>query len=151
MDEIEKIERRKFINSLSFGALGIFFLPLIYATVEFLSPSFRPKKAILPLSLGKPEELFAQKSWLMTKFGSKTVLVMKTGENSFRAVNMRCTHAGCTTSWQADKKKFACNCHGGEFDETGAVTKIPPTKPLEILTIEKRDRGLMLLDKTVSV
>jgi len=43
-----------------------------------------------------------------------------------------CTHLGCIPSYEKDNKKFLCACHGGMYDFTGAVTKSPPPRALDV-------------------
>jgi isorenieratene synthase len=49
------------------------------------------------------------------------------------AFDLRCTHQGCPVQKVADG--FACPCHGGRYDEDGAVTGGPPPRPLRRLPI----------------
>lgn len=46
------------------------------------------------------------------------------------AVNPKCTHQGCDVKWAAGEKKYACPCHGSNFDANGGVLNGPATKPL---------------------
>jgi len=43
-----------------------------------------------------------------------------------------CTHLGCIPSYNSDDKSFLCACHGGTYDFTGDVTKLPPPRGLDI-------------------
>lgn len=43
-----------------------------------------------------------------------------------------CTHLGCIPAYNASKQAFLCACHGGKFDYTGAVTKVPPPRGFDI-------------------
>jgi cytochrome b6-f complex iron-sulfur subunit len=52
------------------------------------------------------------------------------------AVNPTCTHKGCTVEWKADKKDFACPCHGSKFAANGAVTAGPATSPLKTYQVK---------------
>jgi Rieske Fe-S protein len=57
------------------------------------------------------------------------VLVRRTGEDSFTAMSMRCTHKGCTV--QRDGGGLRCPCHGSRFDaSSGASLKGPAKDPL---------------------
>jgi nitrite reductase/ring-hydroxylating ferredoxin subunit len=49
---------------------------------------------------------------------------------TFEAFSRRCTHAGCQVK-VVGGASFACDCHGSEFSNTGAVTNGPATDPLE--------------------
>jgi nitrite reductase/ring-hydroxylating ferredoxin subunit len=41
-----------------------------------------------------------------------------------------CTHQGCTVAWDTGQNRFACPCHGGQFDRGGQVLAGPPPAPL---------------------
>lgn len=50
----------------------------------------------------------------------------------------KCSHLGCTVGWDKEKGEFVCPCHGGRFDETGAVISGPPPTALTRLPAEIR-------------
>jgi Rieske Fe-S protein len=59
------------------------------------------------------------------------LLVVRTGEEEFIAVDIKCPHKGCEVA--VDPKtssKLVCPCHGSEFKLTGEVTKGPAKKNL---------------------
>ena len=62
----------------------------------------------------------------------KAVAVLRNPYNSQKliAVNPKCTHQGCDVKWVAEEKKYACPCHGSNFDANGEVLNGPATKPL---------------------
>jgi ubiquinol-cytochrome c reductase iron-sulfur subunit len=43
-----------------------------------------------------------------------------------------CTHLGCIPAYDAAKEGFLCACHGGQFDWSGDVTKVPPPRGFDI-------------------
>ncbi|WP_229860086.1 ubiquinol-cytochrome c reductase iron-sulfur subunit [Candidatus Sulfurimonas baltica] len=43
-----------------------------------------------------------------------------------------CTHLGCIPAYNAAEEGFACACHGGQFDWSGEVTKVPPPRGFDI-------------------
>lgn len=53
----------------------------------------------------------------------------RTGQATFEAFNMSCTHEGCLTDI-VNGQRFDCPCHGSRFDNTGAVVNAPATRPL---------------------
>lgn len=60
---------------------------------------------------------------------------------SFHALDLTCTHLGCTVL--ATPKGFQCPCHGSRFDPEGRVLKGPAKDRLRPLRIESS--GEMLL------
>lgn len=43
-----------------------------------------------------------------------------------------CTHLGCIPAYNPAEKGFLCACHGGQFDWSGQVTKVPPPRGFDI-------------------
>ncbi len=43
-----------------------------------------------------------------------------------------CTHLGCIPAYNPADKGFLCACHGGQFDWSGQVTKVPPPRGFDI-------------------
>jgi cytochrome b6-f complex iron-sulfur subunit len=60
-------------------------------------------------------------------------------------VYSRCTHLGCTISWEADKNHFFCPCHASSFDTYGDVQNPPAPRALDLLAIIIED-GQVLVD-----
>jgi len=55
-----------------------------------------------------------------------------------------CTHLGCIPSYDKNDKSFLCACHGGMYDFTGAVTKAPPPRGLDIPPFKIQGNTLVL-------
>jgi cytochrome b6-f complex iron-sulfur subunit len=66
---------------------------------------------------------------IQTKKFDKPIFVGKQADGSYVALQMLCTHKGCTLRGGSDK--LTCPCHGSEFTTTGTVIKGPATKPLQ--------------------
>jgi len=57
------------------------------------------------------------------------LLVARTAQNSFTALNATCTHETCTiTGFQSGT--YVCPCHLSEFSTAGAVVRGPANRPL---------------------
>ncbi len=62
----------------------------------------------------------------------KNILVVRTGEKTFNAVDLKCTHKGCEVAYDAkDGGMYNCPCHGSTFSIKGEATKGPAKKPLQ--------------------
>jgi menaquinol-cytochrome c reductase iron-sulfur subunit len=54
----------------------------------------------------------------------------RTGETTFIAFAVNCTHLGCPVSWLPDGQLFICPCHGGVYYGDGRVAAGPPPRSL---------------------
>jgi Rieske Fe-S protein len=52
-----------------------------------------------------------------------------------RVLSPICTHKGCNVAWSPEEDRFACPCHHGRFDRTGAPVSGPPKSPLTRLAV----------------
>lgn len=136
----QREERRGFLKMLSVSSLAVYGASSVYALWRFLvSPSER--RIITPpmtIDAAKLQHI-SERGYTILKFGDKNVLLRKESSthdsSSYRAFNLRCTHAGCTVEWREGEKKFVCPCHGAEFAANGVATRLPATEPLEELRI----------------
>jgi cytochrome b6-f complex iron-sulfur subunit len=72
-------------------------------------------------------------------------------KDGFRALTMVCTHLGCITRYQPDKKIIACPCHGSRFSLDGDVLHGPAPRPLPWLQMTESDKGELVVDTAVDV
>ena len=68
--------------------------------------------------------------FLVVNSGAVHAMVINLGSNTFSAFTSVCTHDGCSNSWTFTGVRFQCNCHGSQFDTTGAAVVGPATIPL---------------------
>ncbi|RPI18653.1 MAG: ubiquinol-cytochrome c reductase iron-sulfur subunit [Ignavibacteriae bacterium] len=67
-------------------------------------------------------------------------ILIRTSETQFTAVNLICTHKGCTVELSGGK--FICPCHGSEYTISGQVTEGPAKKDLKVYeTTYDADKG----------
>jgi Rieske Fe-S protein len=61
----------------------------------------------------------------------KEILVVRLGDDTFDAVDIKCPHKGCEVALDSKMmKKFTCPCHGSEFSLKGEVLNGPAKKNL---------------------
>jgi menaquinol-cytochrome c reductase iron-sulfur subunit len=135
------MNRRKFLEALCFGLGGICAAILGVPLVGFVvAPLFRktPEKW---MSVGKITDFEIDKTvnvviqdpsplpWagITSKSGA---WLRRTGESTFIAFSVNCTHLGCPVRWLPDAELFMCPCHGGVYYKDGAVAAGPPPRPL---------------------
>lgn len=73
----------------------------------------------------------------------------RTGEGSFVAFTLHCTHLGCPVRWIATADLFLCPCHGGVFYADGSVAAGPPPRPLPRVPVRVRDGQVEILASAV--
>ena len=52
-------------------------------------------------------------------------------DGGFIALSLRCTHLGCSVSWEEKRKRFICPCHSSAFDIHGEVLNPPAARALD--------------------
>ena len=130
----ENAERRSFLNQVLAGiGLAYSFAPFYTVWRYLVSPSERPVSTA-PLTFDAA--LLSTSNYTIIRFGDKNVHIRRGEDGGLRALNMRCTHAGCMVEWQNTAQKFVCHCHGAEFHADGSVAKLPATESLEELTLK---------------
>jgi cytochrome b6-f complex iron-sulfur subunit len=123
--------RRKFINwflGTSFGALTV---SIVYPILRYISPPRIAEATTQEVEAGETNDpAYLEKGFKIIRFGAEPVIVVKAGENDYRAWAATCTHLDCIVGYQKDKSRLFCNCHGGAYDLTGRNTAGPPPRPL---------------------
>jgi menaquinol-cytochrome c reductase iron-sulfur subunit len=72
------------------------------------------------------------------------VYLVRTGDQSVRALHSTCTHLGCRTAYDRKSKLILCPCHGGVFDVEGHVISGPPPAPLPTLSTRIEDGQVLV-------
>jgi menaquinol-cytochrome c reductase iron-sulfur subunit len=65
----------------------------------------------------------------------------RTGNNSFIAYTLYCTHLGCPIHWLPQPKIFLCPCHGSVFNAEGNVVGGPAPRPLFTYNVRTTSDG----------
>jgi cytochrome b6-f complex iron-sulfur subunit len=60
-----------------------------------------------------------------------TILLWRSGESSFEATSIICTHMGCEVEVAEGGKSLACPCHGSQYDADGTVKHGPAGRALK--------------------
>lgn len=123
--------RRRFINWLLAASGTSLFASVLYPIARFISPPDIPEASTNQVEAGAtndPELL--EKGYKIIRFGVEPVIVVRAGENAYRALSATCTHLDCIVEFQKDKGRIWCNCHNGEYDLSGRNVAGPPPKPL---------------------
>ena len=159
IDNIESAtSRRGFLKKVTLGVYGlvtfIIGLPLISF---FVSPAFKKTseewveigsledfKSSEPIAVNYNRNL--KDGWNLNKVVATVWVYKSAGE--LVAISPICTHLGCTVSFDSDRESFACPCHGGLYNKSGAVIGGPPPKPLRRHKIKIAD-GKLIIGNTI--
>ena len=66
-------------------------------------------------------------------------------DGGFIALSLRCTHLGCSVSWEDNKKRFICPCHSSAFDISGEVLNPPAARALDYYPV-LIENGILKVD-----
>ena len=126
----EKISRRDFF-SLAWKGLGIIAALEMAGIITAFFSSGRKK------NIAESKQLL--EAGPVNSFGPGTVSAFMGGrfylarqqDGGFIALSLRCTHLGCSVSWEEKRKRFICPCHSSAFDVNGEVLNPPAVRALD--------------------
>jgi cytochrome b6-f complex iron-sulfur subunit len=140
------VNRRDFLNEVTFAALGIAAVGSAVVTYRYLSPNvlFEPPTKF---RAGSPD-LYPLNT--VTYLPDQQVYIVRTSDG-FYAVSAVCTHLGCITQWKPEANQIACPCHGSKFKPNGAKIEGPAPRPLPHFLITLTLDGELQVDKLETV
>lgn len=132
----EQLTRRNFLK-LGLGALSsLALLEVGGASLLFMQPRSLQGEFGGIVAAGLVES-FPHNS--VTEFPDGRFFLIRDESGGFLAVYNRCTHLGCTVSWQASQHQFFCPCHASSFDMHGDVENPPAPRALDMFPVEITD------------
>ena len=66
-------------------------------------------------------------------------------DGGFIALSLRCTHLGCSITWEDGRNRFICPCHSSAFDITGEVLNPPAARALDYYPV-MIEKGIVKVD-----
>lgn len=150
----DKLSRRHFVQitgSIFIASMGASTLAaLLQGCQKYESPTQPPTQppsgSKFTIRLSEHPELAQVGGFKTFNINSTPVIVFRTGQTTFKALSMICTHQGCTTNWVNSVQQFQCPCHGSKFDKDGRVIQGPATQNLRTYTTEyKSDTNELII------
>jgi len=140
------VNRRDFLNEITFAALGMAAMGSAVVTYRYLSPNvlFEPPTKF---RAGSPD-LYPINT--VTYLPEQQVYIVRTPDG-FYAVSAVCTHLGCITQWKPEADQIACPCHGSKFKPDGVKIEGPAPAPLPHFLITLTLDGELQVDKLETV
>ncbi len=138
-----ELTRRSWANWLLGGGFAASLASFLYPVFRFVNPPPVPEAAVNEASVGKVGD-FKVNAGKIVKFGSSPALLIRLGENDWRAFSAICTHLNCTVQYQAASRQIWCACHNGFYDLNGRVVSGPPPRPLQELPVHVKGGDVLI-------
>jgi Rieske Fe-S protein len=136
------MKRRRLVNwflSLSGTAL---LGSVLYPVWRFVNPPDIPEASTNRVEAGPTNDVeLLERGFKILEFGNEPVILLRAGDDDYRAFAATCTHLDCIVEFQSAERRIWCNCHGGEYDLRGEVVSGPPPRRLEPFTVDLVDNG----------
>ena len=132
------MNRREFIEKACLGGVGLVAGASLMSSLGIPTIKASPRPGVfrgkreIPLRIEDTPELqtVGGAYHLEIEEIEKNVLVVRTGEDTFTAVDIKCTHKGCDVKYNEKANNFICPCHDSVFDIDGNPKSGPAKKPL---------------------
>jgi len=134
----EQINRRKILKKMFLSVVSVAAaITVLYPVSRFIIYSIKRIEKI-------PFREYKAKKGVQYKSG---VFLVNSNEDKLRALSARCTHLGCTINYDPVSRQFHCPCHGSRFDLSGKRLAGPARKHLQVLPIERKANGDIIVTK----
>jgi len=90
-------------------------------------------------------------SFLLFNYPNRTdpAILVRTADGNFYAHGQKCSHLGCSVSFNREQNCLECPCHSGAYDmRSGFVLHGPPRRPLDRIFLEVRGGELWAVGRT---
>lgn len=141
-----KTSRRHFLDII-LGASALAWLASVaYPIIRYLKPL--PQTGPTgPTRLTRDEaSKLDQNKFVIVPVSGQRVIVMQSQDQLF-AFSAKCTHEGCTVTYQPGQSVIWCPCHDGRFDMNGRVLSGPPPQPLTKYAAQRQPDGGIVISE----
>jgi len=130
ISKLDQITRRDFF-SLAWKGLGVIATLEVLGIITAYFFSGKNRSVVAPKQLleAGPVGSFAPGS--VNAFMGGRFYLARQQDGGFIAVSLRCTHLGCSVTWEEGKQRFICPCHSSAFDISGEVLNPPASRALD--------------------
>ena len=123
-------DRRRFLNLALGGSFLAWAAVVAYPVLRYLRPPAAAGGAGEAQLSEEEKKKIAAENFAIVRLGTERVIVFQDSEKKLKALSAKCTHEGCTVTYQASEDLIWCACHNGKFTSDGRVISGPPPKPL---------------------
>jgi len=135
------MERKEFIKSCGWACLSVtsmaFLLQSCASSNYFAKASTADNQIIIKKSeFLNPGTKTSERPYVLVKSDKNNfpICIYKTGDDSYSALLLECTHKGCELQPHGDY--LVCPCHGSEFSNKGVVQNPPAEENLKEFIIK---------------
>jgi cytochrome b6-f complex iron-sulfur subunit len=143
-----KTSRRHFLDLLlGVSALG-WLASIAYPIIRYLKPL--PQTGPTgPTRLTRDETAkLEQNRFVIVPVSGQRVIVLQAPDQQLFAFSAKCTHEGCTVTYQPGQSILWCPCHDGRFDLSGRVLSGPPPQALPKYVAQRQaDGGIVISEE----
>lgn len=139
--------RRHFLDLLlGASALG-WLVSFAYPIIRYLKPL--PQTGPTgPTHLTREEAgKLEQNKFVIVPVSGQRVIVLQAPDQQLFAFSAKCTHEGCTVTYQPGQSVIWCPCHDGRFDLNGRVLSGPPPQPLVKYDARRQPDGAIVISE----
>ncbi len=139
--------RRRFLDLLLGASVIGWIASVAYPIIRYLKPL--PQTGPTgPTRLTRDEAAkLDEKKFVIVPVSGQRVIVFQSQDQLF-AFSAKCTHEGCTVTFQPSQSVIWCPCHDGRFDLNGRVLSGPPPQPLpKYIAQRQADGGIVISEE----
>ncbi len=141
-----KTSRRAFLDLLLGATALSWMVTVAYPIIRYLKP-LPQTGATGPTHLTRDEAAkLEQNHFVIVPVSGQRVIVFQSEDQLF-ALSAKCTHEGCTVTFQPGQSVIWCPCHDGRFDLTGRVLSGPPPQPLVRYAAQRQPDGAIVISE----
>lgn len=141
-----KTSRRHFLDIILGASALAWIASVAYPIIRYLKPL--PQTGPTgPTRLTRDEaSKLEQNRFVIVPVSGQRVIVMQSQDQLF-AFSAKCTHEGCTVTYQPGQSVIWCPCHDGRFDMNGRVLSGPPPEPLTKYAAQRQPDGGIVISE----
>ena len=138
--------RRHFIDLLLGASILGWLASIAYPVIRYLKPLPQTGPGG-PTHLTREEVAkLEQNKFVIVPVSGQRVIVLQSNDELL-AFSAKCTHEGCTVTYQPAQSVIWCPCHDGRFDMSGRVVSGPPPQPLAKFDARRQPDGSIVISE----
>jgi menaquinol-cytochrome c reductase iron-sulfur subunit len=156
------LSRRRFLNRITLAMSGLIGLVLSVPILAYLLSPLLNRAPASWVRVGRADQFPVGRTVQVAfedpspaawagQTARTSAWLRRTGEASFAAFAVNCTHLACPVNWLQDAGLFLCPCHGGVFYADGSVAGGPPPRPLHRYEVRVVDGEVQLLAGAIPI